>query len=139
MNKLKVLFISLLTMFSVAALPVMVYAQADATTTPSSTKDALCQGVQFASGASTCDDAGAAKTVPKVVNLAIRLFQLVIGIISVFTIIGAGLGYVTSGGDAAKTKSSRERILYAAVGLMIVVIAEVIVRFVLNRVASVAG
>lgn len=139
MNKLKVLFISLLTMLSVAAVPAMVYAQADPAATPSSTKEALCQGVQFASGATSCDDAGAAKTVPKVVNLAIRLFQLVIGIISVFTIIAAGLGYITSGGDAAKTKTSRERILYAAVGLMVVVLAEVIVRFVLNRVASVAG
>jgi Type IV secretion system pilin len=134
MNKLKILFISLITMFSVLAVPAVVYA-ADP---PQTGKDAICQGVQYASGATGCDDVGDTAKIPGIVNLGIRLFQMVIGIIATFTIIQAGLSYITSGGDAAKTKTARERILYAAIGLGVVILAEVIVRFVLNRVSSVA-
>ena len=112
---------------------------APATVLAGASKDAVCEGTQFTSGAATCDTSTSEATVKGVVTLAIRILQMIIGIISVFTIIIAGLGYITSSGDAAKTKTARDRILYSAIGLMVVVLAEVIVRFVLNRVSTVAG
>jgi Type IV secretion system pilin len=142
MNKLKIIMLSLTTMFSVLAVPAVVFAADPAPATTAATgKDAVCQGVSFATGADgagACNTDAAAGKIPGIVNLAIRLFQMVIGIIAIFTVIQAGLSYITSGGDAAKTKTARERIIYAAVGLFVVVLAEIIVRFVLNRVASVA-
>lgn len=129
MNKLKVLFMSLVTMFSMMAVPAVVYAGA--------AKDAVCEGAQFATGGA-CDGT-AEKPVKDTVTLAIRILQMIVGIISVFTIIIAGLGYITSAGDGSKTKTAKDRILYSAIGLMVVVLAEVIVRFVLNRVSTAAG
>lgn len=102
-------------------------------------KEAVCEGAQFTTGSSACDTAGSEATVKGTITLAIRILQMIVGIISVFTIIIAGLGYITSAGDGAKTKTAKDRILYSAIGLMVVVLAEVIVRFVLNRVSSVAG
>lgn len=130
MNKIKVILASFITMFSVLAMPAIVVYAGPA-------KDAVCEGAQFATGGAC--DATAEKPVKDTITLAIRILQMIVGIISVFTIMIAGLGYVTSAGDGAKTKTAKDRILYAAVGLMVVVLAEVIVRFVLNRVSTAAG
>jgi hypothetical protein len=134
MKKIKLYIMSI-----VAATGMLAVMAAPATVFAASAKDAVCEGAQFTSGAATCDTTTSETTVKGVVSLAIRILQMIVGIISVFTIIIAGLGYITSGGDSAKTKTAKDRILYAAVGLMVVVLAEVIVRFVLNRVSSVAG
>ena len=129
MNKIRILLISFITMFSMLSVPAMVLA--------GPAKDAVCEGAQFATGGAC--DATAEKPVKDTVTLAIRILQMIVGIISVFTIIIAGLGYITSAGDSAKTKTSRDRIMYSAIGLMVVVLAEIIVRFVLNRVSTAAG
>ena len=127
MKKLKSILISLIATLAMAVAPTMVYAQ--------STAD-VCEGVNFASGQS-CDATNAEGNVKNVIKLSIQILQMVVGIISVFVLITAGLNYITSGGDASKTMSAKDKILYAAVGLVVVVLAQVIVSFVLNRVESV--
>lgn len=131
MKKLKLLLMSFTVALLAALMPATLVLAA-----PTDSSNAVCEGVSFTNGG-TCDTAAAASTIPKVVNLAIRILQMIVGIISVFTLITAGLGYITSGGDSAKTKTAKDRIMYSAIGLMVVVLAEVIVRFVLNRVESV--
>lgn len=62
----------------------------------------------------------------------IDIFSIVVGVISVFMIIYAGFRYITSGGDSGNTTGARNTLLYAIVGLIIVAIAQIIVRFVLS-------
>ena len=100
---------------------------------PTASSIALCQGVDDGSGATSCTDDSSGTAVSNVIKGAIRIFQAIIGIISVFTILLAGMNYITSGGDAGKTKTARERIMYAVIGLVIVGLAEIIVQFALNR------
>jgi hypothetical protein len=45
----------------------------------------------------------------------------------------AGLKYITSSGDASAVKSAKDGLLYAIVGLVVVALAQTIVRFVLSR------
>jgi len=51
-------------------------------------------------------------------------------------IIFGGFKYITSGGDAGGVTGAKNTILYAIVGLVIVALAQVIVRFVIGTVAQ---
>jgi hypothetical protein len=63
--------------------------------------------------------------------------QLVLGIIAglavLFVVIG-GLRFVLSEGDPQSTTKARNTMIYAVVGLVVSVMAEIIVTFVLGRV-----
>jgi hypothetical protein len=51
-------------------------------------------------------------------------------------IIVGGLKYITSGGDSGNVSGAKNTILYAIVGLVVVALAQIIVRFVLTRVTT---
>jgi hypothetical protein len=51
-------------------------------------------------------------------------------------IIIGGLKYITSGGDSSNVTGAKNTILYAVVGLVVVAMAQFIVRFVLTKVNS---
>ena len=50
-------------------------------------------------------------------------------------IMVGGLKYMTSQGDSANVASAKNTILYAVIGLVVVALAQVIVKFVLDRFA----
>lgn len=84
-------------------------------------------------------DAQKAEADTKVNNLvkrSVQIFQVIVGIIALFMVISGGLNYITAGGDSAKLKTARERLIYAVIGLVIVGIAQTIVQFALNRAAN---
>lgn len=54
----------------------------------------------------------------------------IIGAIAVLMMVIGGLRYVISGGDASQTKSAKDTILYAIVGVVIALMAYAIVNFV---------
>lgn len=56
----------------------------------------------------------------------------ILGLVAVIFIIYGGVQYMTSAGDAAKLKKAKDTILYAAIGLIISVLAAAIVNFVIN-------
>lgn len=91
---------------------------------------ALCEGL----GTKDCRDPAGSKSLSSVVASVINLLSVVVGIAAVIMIIFAGLRYITSGGDATKVSSAKDTILYAVIGLIIVALSQVIVRFVLQRV-----
>lgn len=130
MKKLKLFFVSILAMFSLspALLPVMASA---------TTADNLACGVKGdIAGTGTCsanDTIDADNKVNGIISTAIRIFQVIVGLISVIFIIMGGLKYVTSGGATESITSAKNTILYALVGIVVVVLAEVLVQFVLNR------
>lgn len=76
---------------------------------------------------------GADDKVNALIKNAIRIFQIIVGLISVFMVIMGGLKYITSGGDSGKVGEAKNAILYAIIGLIIVGVAQVIVQFALNR------
>ena len=94
-------------------------------------------GTQFEFNPSTTTSCGATSdTSNNIQNLltdAINIFSVVVGLVAVVMIIVGGLKYITSGGESSKVSGAQSTILYAIVGLVIVVLAQVIVHFVLNR------
>jgi len=73
-----------------------------------------------------------------IVRKIINVFSIVVGAVSVIMIIIGGFRYIISGGDSSGVSTAKNTILYAIVGLVIVVFAQVIIRFVLSSVSPLA-
>lgn len=100
----------------------------------SGAKKEACAGVEL-SGSSgpdctTADENNLSSTIQKGINLV----SIIVGIIAVIMIIIGGIRFVVSNGDSAKISTARNTIVYALVGLVLVAFAQIIVKFVLNKV-----
>ena len=74
-----------------------------------------------------------AKTINDTITNVINLISMAVGIAAVIMIMVGGFRYITSGGDQEGIKSAKNTIMYALIGLIVVALAQVIVRFVLNK------
>ena len=102
---------------------------------------ATCDGIQNCvdGGISSTDSSGASGSVDaeqKVTDLAqdvINIFSWVVGIISVIMVIVGGFQYITSGGDSGKVTTAKNTIMYALIGIVIVALSQIMVKFVLQK------
>lgn len=101
---------------------------------PQTTEDALRCGSSNSSGVPVTQDP--ARYLDNVLRDAINYLSIAVGIVAVILIIFAGYRYITSGGDASKVATAKNALVYAIVGLIIVALAQLIVRFVINEVKS---
>lgn len=121
----------LLAIFAVAGF-VFVPAAAVAQQTQSPTTTAICEGLAISGG--NCQEQPGQTNVNSAVKTAINVLSLVVGIIAVIMIIIGGLKYIISSGDSSNINSAKNTILYALIGLVIVAMAQVLVRFVVTKV-----
>lgn len=70
------------------------------------------------------------------VKSVVNILLWVIGILSIIMIIFSGIRYVTSSGDASKTKAAQNTLIYSVVGLIVAIMAWAIVDLVVNKFAS---
>ena len=68
------------------------------------------------------------------VQTILQIAFAAIGAIALIIILIAALQFITSSGDPQEADKARSTLIYAAVGLILALSAEVIVTFVLNRV-----
>lgn len=87
-----------------------------------------CQGV----GLGTNGCSGGASKIQNLIAIALNILSILVGVAAVIMIMVGGFKYVTSGGDSSKTSSAKNTILYAVIGIVIVVFAQSIVFFVLK-------
>lgn len=101
----------------------------------------LCTGAELEvteNPSATCEtDSNATEKLNDLVRSVINLLSIIVGVIAVIMIIVGGLRYITSGGNDTSVTSAKNTILYAVIGLIIVALAQVIVRFVLNQISEV--
>ena len=90
-----------------------------------------CAGVSLSENATNCDSKSD-RGVNNLIQLVINGLSLVVGVAAVIMIIVGGLKYITSQGDSSSTAAAKNTILYAVVGLGIVVAAQLILRFVVQ-------
>lgn len=139
MKKLKLL---ITTIFAVSLGLVPAALVAGSAVAASDIQNATCQGANLqaptANNAGACDvsNANASSNVTKLVTLAVNIFSWIIGVVAVFAIIYGGFKYITSAGESGGVTSAKNTILYAIIGLVIVALAQVIVRFVLGNVTG---
>lgn len=139
-SKLKSILTGVVLLLAMGS-PLMLSSVANAAATTSN----LCQGangnlsgVGVGTGTNSCTGGSKAGTsVDNTIKLVLNLFSAIVGIIAVIMIIIGGIRYVTSGGSSEKTTSAKDTILFAVVGLIVVALAQIIVKFVLNKAAKV--
>ena len=68
-----------------------------------------------------------------VITNGINIFSAIVGVVAVVMMIFGGFKYITAGGDSGKINSAQQTIIYAVVGLVVVALAQIIVRFVLSE------
>lgn len=100
----------------------------------------LCAGsdLQFTdqtSGAD-CSTSDATDKINNLVHTIVNLLSAIVGIVAVIMIIVGGLRYITSGGNDTSVTSAKNTILYAIIGLIIVALAQILVRFTLSKVTN---
>lgn len=95
--------------------------------------DDACKGLTATGGGSCSKDAGNL-VFTKQIQTIINILSILVGAVSVIMIIIGGFRYVISNGDSNGLSGAKNTILYAIVGLVIVIFAQSIVRFVLTNV-----
>lgn len=98
----------------------------------------LCAGATL-STSGNCDSASvdqASTTVDSLLTTVINIISLAVGVVSVIMIIIGGMKYITSGGDSGNVSGAKNTILYAVIGLVVVALAQIIVKFVLAKVGT---
>lgn len=86
----------------------------------------LCTG--FKEGSTSSED-----PTLKLINTVINVFAYAAGILAFIYLIYGGFKYVTSAGNAEKAASGRQTIIYALIGIIIVVVAQRLVLFIISK------
>jgi len=87
-------------------------------------KDRICKGINNGGGCTTGEEFG-----DIMVNI-VNIILYIVGAVAVLMLVIGGLRYVLSGGDSSQTKSAKDTILYAIIGIVIAFAAYAIVNFV---------
>jgi hypothetical protein len=69
-----------------------------------------------------------------VIGKVTKVVALFGGAVAVIIMITGGFMYVLSGGDAGKVSRAKDTLIYAAVGLVVIALAQSIIVFVIDRV-----
>jgi hypothetical protein len=129
---------ALVTLAAPVFAPAAVYAASNA-----NIPGGLCTGadLKISDTPSNCptDGGGSTTGINNLLRRIVNIFSAVVGVIAVIMIIVGGLRYITSGGDSSKVSTAKNSIIYAIVGLVIVALAQLIVRFVLNQSSGLAN
>ena len=83
-----------------------------------------------------CSNSNATTQISNIIHTIVNLLSAVVGIVAVIMIIVGGLRYITSGGNDTSVTGAKNTILYAIVGLIVVALAQIIVRFTLSKVTN---
>jgi hypothetical protein len=113
-------------MLFVFTIPNLAFADCD---NPGSVKEETQCGANGAAGQSS----GSSSSIDQTITNIINVLSAVVGVVAVIMILIAGFRYITSSGSEQTVASAKKTLLYAIIGLMIAILAQVIARFVINK------
>lgn len=99
-------------------------------------QDAVCRGIGAVSGDGTCVEGDGGSKADDTIITVINILSIIGGVIAVIMIMIAGIRFVTSSGDSGSVATARNTVIYAVVGLIIIALSQIIVRFVVERVSA---
>lgn len=74
------------------------------------------------------------KTIPELLGMVINAFLILAGTVAVLFIIVGGFQYVSSAGNPESVQKAKNTILYAVVGLIVVILSYAIVNFIITNI-----
>lgn len=130
---LKSLFLSALLVLGILSLTpaAKTYAQDPCAGAENPSKCQSCQAVEYAGG-SDCDESTVKEKVDNTFTTIINAAAIIAGTICVLLILIGGFRYVVSGGESGGVQGAKNTILYALIGLVVVVVARTLVVVVLG-------
>lgn len=120
------LSLAVVGLFAVPLAPATVFAQS---------KEDICKGFEVAGGTANCAEPADGPSVNSTIKLVVSILSFIVGVAAVIMIIIGGFKYITSSGDSNNIASAKNTILYAIIGLVVAVLAQVLVRFIINQAA----
>lgn len=96
--------------------------------TSGTSSSAVCTDVKNASGHKTADP------VTHSLEIIVNIVALVAGAAAVLLILVGSIKYITSAGDSAKVSSAKNTIIYALIGIVVIVAAKTILIYVVNKI-----
>jgi hypothetical protein len=103
----------------------------------------LCEGANLQisdnpGSVGSCSSNGESVTdkINRILKRIVNFLSAIIGVVAVIMIIFGGFRYITSGGSDNTVTSAKNTILYAIIGLVIVALAQLLVRFVVKLIGS---
>ncbi|HSX17871.1 MAG TPA: pilin [Candidatus Saccharimonadales bacterium] len=127
MNKIK----SILLFTAISA--ISIFASSNLVLAATATKSDIQCGINAAAGQG-CTAAAPTGSLDKTLDAIINILSTVVGIVAVIMLVIGAFRYITSGGNDQAVASAKKTIIYALIGLVIVALAETIVKFVLGKV-----
>lgn len=70
-----------------------------------------------------------------VLTTVVNVLSVIAGVVAVFVILISGAKMITSAGDSNSVKEARNALLYAVISIVIVASAQILVRFILNKIS----
>lgn len=104
-----------------------------AASTSSGSGGEACEAISHLDPGKGTDCNTSGPSINKLVKTTVNLLTIAAGVIAVIMIIVGGFKYITSQGDATQAANARKTLIYAIAGLVVVVFAQVIVRYVFDR------
>lgn len=99
-----------------------------------SSKEEACRGVELDDAASAnCGDKASSDT-QKILEQVINIMSAIGAVIAVIVIIVNGIKLVLSSGDSARVNTARSGIIMAIVGLLVIAVAQTLVKFIIGKV-----
>ena len=131
---LKIAFV--LVLLTPVALAQQVAFAADCSTATTA-QGAIQQGADGASGDTTCptvqaSSKKAASDLQTTIGNILNVLSLIIGALAVIMVIVGGARYVTSGGKQESVSAAKNTIVYAAIGLAVASVSQILIHFVLK-------
>ena len=121
MKKLFLIFFSLVSISFIGLISIQpAYA---ACGSKNSSKDEVLKSI--GETGSDCSSSG----VDSFISGVVKIISYIAGIAAIIAIIIAGLKYITSGGDSNKVASAKNTLIYALVGVVVAVLAQLLVNF----------
>lgn len=120
--------------FSLLVVPLLVVVPA-VHATDDGIRSGVCEGISQA-GDGSCEETDGENNFGTIAKRVINIFSIVVGAVSVIMIIIGGFRYIISGGDSNSVTGAKNTIMYAIIGLVIVLFAQIIVRFVFSNVGT---
>lgn len=94
----------------------------------------VCEGAGSGSAACSGDGDDNISGTDGVVLKAAELISIIAGIAAVIVIMIAGFMFITAGGDSGKISTAKKTIVYAVIGLVVIVLARTIIIFVIGNI-----
>jgi hypothetical protein len=77
-----------------------------------------------------------ARTFPEIMSAIVDTLVIFAAVVAVIAIIIGGYQYITSAGNPEKAAQAKNTLLYAIIGLIVVMSAYIIIRFIANRIGA---